>query len=47
MAPETLDRITALLQECIDGVPEPTIAQDGMVIAPTQPSRVQYKRKSK
>ncbi|CAK9075097.1 unnamed protein product [Durusdinium trenchii] len=32
--------------DCIDGVPSPTIAQDGMVIAPTQPSRVSYKRKS-
>lgn len=32
--------------ECIDGVPPPTIAQDGMVIAPMQPSRVQYKRKA-
>ena len=27
-------------KECIDGVPPPTIAQDGMVIAPVQPSRV-------
>ena len=27
-------------EECIDGVPPPTIAQDGMVIAPMQPSRV-------
>ena len=27
-------------KECIDGVPPPTIAQDGMVIAPMQPSRV-------
>ena len=27
-------------EECIDGVPPPAIAQDGMVIAPMQPSRV-------
>lgn len=32
--------------ECIDGVPKPTIAQDGMVIAPAQPSRVRYTRKA-
>ncbi|CAE7505980.1 cyp51 [Symbiodinium pilosum] len=31
--------------ECVDGVPPPTIAQDGMVIAPTQPCRVRYTRK--
>lgn len=31
--------------ECVDGVPPPTIAQDGMVIAPTQPCRVKYSRK--
>jgi sterol 14-demethylase len=31
--------------ECLDGVPEPTIAHDGLVIAPSQPCRVQYRRK--
>ncbi|CAJ1336632.1 unnamed protein product [Effrenium voratum] len=32
--------------ETIDGVPPPTIAQDGMVIAPEQPCRVRYTRKA-
>merc|ERR1740139_1249004 len=30
--------------ETIDGVPEPTIANDGLVIAPSQPCRVHYRR---
>mmetsp|Transcript_3898 Transcript_3898/g.7844 ORF Transcript_3898/g.7844 Transcript_3898/m.7844 type:complete len:496 (+) Transcript_3898:56-1543(+) len=31
--------------ECMDGVTEPTIAKDGMVIAMSEPCRVRYKRR--
>lgn len=31
--------------ETLDGVPQPTIAHDGLVIAPSQPCRVHYRRK--
>jgi len=31
----------------VDGVPKATIAQDGMVIAPSQPCRVHYRRKAR
>lgn len=32
--------------ECINGVPAPTVAEDGMVIAPAKPCSVRYTRKA-